>query len=506
MKFFLSLLEKTFENEKPLAKLLETRSGYYLYDTGTNKILGCRKEVYDLLQGLFFKDVKSAIADIISKYTEKVFFKAAEEIVEAINTEKILLLKKAENFCLSDHFNDFKNVLNSSMKGMNLEVTEKCPLRCSYCVYQDHYREQRRYSNKSMKLETAKKAIQLLKEHSTHSDTILLGFYGGEPLLQFSLIKACVDYAKKIFNGKELLFNITTNAVLVNKQIAKFLFNEGFSVLVSLDGPEDINDMHRKYKNGQGSFEKTFNGLRILADKYRRMNKGMISINAVYMPPYSEEKINRIHNFFKELKFLHEFNVFTNYTSRNSIPADMVVNDNLKQDKNIIEWSFEKYNKDFHNSSSMVKGKIERKFASFIQRPILAEPITSFKLNGCCLPGQRKCYITTDGSIKICEKISHLSPPIGNVNSGFDFETIDRIYIQDYAEKSFDSCSICWGIGICDVCYIHVFNEHGELDMNRKKMYCHAILHSLENSLKRFAAILEENPGKLDYLYEYKIT
>jgi uncharacterized protein len=294
-----------------------------------------------------------------------------------------------------------------------------------------------------MSLETGKKAIEFLNEHSTNSRTVMLGFYGGEPLMRFSFIKDCVEYARDIINEKELKFNITTNAVLITPEIAKYLFNEGFSILVSLDGPKEIHDSYRKDKNGKGSFDKTINGLKILSDKYREIKKGMISVNVVYTPPYSEEKINLINNFIKELTWLPVINVLTNYTSRHSIPTGMVSEDDLKQDKTIMQWAFEKYKTDFENSDAMVKGQTEKSFAKFIQRPVLNEPFDGFYFNGCCLPGQRKSYIATDGSIKICEKISSNSPPIGNVYTGFDFETIEKVYINEYAKKSIEVCSGC---------------------------------------------------------------
>ena len=503
---YLDFLEQTFDTEKPLAKLLKTESGYYPYGTGTNKILGCRREVYDLLDGLFQEDVKKAAGTFISSYGEKEFLAAAEEIVEAIETEKILLLKRATNFGLSDHFQDFRQVLNTSMHGMNLEVTCECPLRCAYCVYQDHHQEKRNFSNKSMSLETAKKAIDFLKDHSIDSDPVMIGFYGGEPLMRFSFIKSCVEYARKIIKGKELKFNMTTNAVLVTPEIAEYLFNEEFSILVSLDGPKEIHDMYRKDKSGKGSFDRTVNGLKILADKHREIKKGMISVNVVYTPPYSEEKINLINNFIKELTWLPVVNALTNYPSPHSIPIDMVSEDDLKQDKSIMQWAYEKYKTGFENSDLMVKGQIEKPFAKFIQRSILNQPFDGFYFNGCCLPGHRKTHITTDGSIQICEKISSNSPPIGNVYSGFDFETIEKVYIKEYSEKSIQICSGCWGIRLCGVCYIQAFNEQGKFDLKKKNMACHSSLHSLENSLKKFMALMGENPGKLEYLYQYEIT
>ena len=77
--FYFDFLGKAFGTLKPLAKLLDTGSGYYLYDNGTNKILGCRKKVYDLLYDLFFKNINRAAGDFVSKYGEKEFLAAAEK-------------------------------------------------------------------------------------------------------------------------------------------------------------------------------------------------------------------------------------------------------------------------------------------------------------------------------------------------------------------------------------------------------------------------------------------
>lgn len=84
---YLDFLGKIFGNEKPLAKLLRTDLGYYLYDTETNKVLCCRKEVYDLIHDLFLKPVNSSAGDFVSKYDETGFLSDAKEIVEAINIE-----------------------------------------------------------------------------------------------------------------------------------------------------------------------------------------------------------------------------------------------------------------------------------------------------------------------------------------------------------------------------------------------------------------------------------
>jgi uncharacterized protein len=503
---YIDFLKGTFESEKPLACLLRTDSSYYLYDTGTNKILECEKEVFDLLHGLFFNEVNQAIDDFVTSHGEKGFVAAASEIVKAMESEKILQVKKAAKFGLSDHFKNVDEILNSSIQSINIEVTQQCGQRCHYCIYNDHFKEKRNYSDMAMSIETGRKAIDFLKEHSFNHDTVMMGFYGGEPLSRFPFIKSCVEYAGEIFDKQRVIFNITTNATLITPEIAEYLLQNGFSVLVSIDGPESIHNRYRKDAKGNGSYQKAMRGLKILAEKYNQIKNGQISINAVYAPPYSEEKLNMINDHFRGLEWLPKVNVLTQYPNNGSITDEFMPENGVEEDKDLTQWAFEKYKTGYGNSDPMIKGVLENRFTKLIQRPVLTEPGDRYALNGCCLPGQRKCYIAADGLIHICEKISTYAPPIGNVETGLDLETIKKVYIDDYAEKSIGYCSRCWGIRLCDVCYIHAFNERGELEMKRKDVYCQSILNSLGTSLKNFVTLMEKNPGGLDYLYQYEIT
>ena len=90
--FYIGYLKKTFETEKPLACLLKTASGYYLYDTGTNKILGCREQVFEFLNDLFLKDVNQAAGDFISKYGE------TESLSPAAKCRSKIWIKEKEKY------------------------------------------------------------------------------------------------------------------------------------------------------------------------------------------------------------------------------------------------------------------------------------------------------------------------------------------------------------------------------------------------------------------------
>ena len=98
-----------------------------------------------------------------------------------------------------------------------------------------------------MKWDVAKKAIDFLKrafpkmQKNRH-----IGFYGGEPLLNFELIERAVEYAKKLF-GEDMSFAITTNATLVNDKIAEYFAKNNFNIIISLDGPQEMHDAKSAY-------------------------------------------------------------------------------------------------------------------------------------------------------------------------------------------------------------------------------------------------------------------
>jgi len=211
MRLTKNQLKKIFFPQKPLARLLKTGSGYYLYDTGTNKILGCSETVYTLTNRLLEKEWTEAVDGFISDYGENEFVDAAKEIISAVESENILSAFSASPNGMSGHLSrDISSFLENSVRVINLELTEECNLRCVYCIYQDHFTEKRNYGGKVMNFDTARAAIDMLKKHSSLQKEISIGFYGGEPLIRFPFIKECVKYARNIFNRQKITFNITT--------------------------------------------------------------------------------------------------------------------------------------------------------------------------------------------------------------------------------------------------------------------------------------------------------
>lgn len=499
-------LNQLFLGKKPLFKMIKTDHGYHLYDTGTNKILSCNIKIYELLQNLQQNDASGAIENFISKYGDKVFLETAKDMFTAIKSENIMKLIKIKDFHLADHFKDFKQMLKTTVQSISLELVQNCNIQCLYCVYNEHVFGKRNNSSREMTEEIAYQSLEFLKTHSVESDYVSIGFYGGEPLIKFPLIKKCVKKAGMIFENQQIEFNCTTNATLITSEIADFLMRNDFSVIVSLDGPQEYHDMYRKTKNDLGTYDATMKGLKLLVKKHKKIKKGKIAINMVYAPPYSEEKIERITKYIADLDILSDMNVMIGYPTEGTLPPKIIEKTCQKEDKNLLNWAFEKYRLNYSRSSFMIKGLVEKQLTRLIQRPIISEPVESSFLNGCCLPGQRKNFIDTDGAIHVCEKISTFTPIIGNVKTGFDFKAIQKTYINDYAAESIIECETCWGVRLCDLCYLSAIDKNGEFNFDIKKQNCQLKKNSIEYLLCQFAILLEDSPEKIDYLYKFELT
>lgn len=218
-----------------------------------------------------------------------------------------------------DHMENLESNIHNNLYQINLEVTEKCNLRCKYCIYNDDCTSNRNFGYRDMPLEIAKAGIDYAVENA--GDDIAVTFYGGEPLIKFDLIKWCVDYAKKKLGDKNLSFNLTTNLTLVTKEMAEYLASiEKFSVLCSLDGDEESHNAYRVFKDGKGSFSAAIEGLKMLVEAMGDAAENRLSINAVFAPPYTIEHVHRIYDFFDKLDwFPRNMKVTLTYPSEGSV-------------------------------------------------------------------------------------------------------------------------------------------------------------------------------------------
>ena len=237
---------------------IKTPLGFYFYETNRNEIVAINEELYDYIYAVINGNMD--MIRIASKEIKKDY-----EYLEECGYLQAYRIKEIEHPLTKQ----VGNLLARKMDKITLQITQNCNLRCTYCIYSENLNlGQRSHSQNVMSFETAQKSLDFYRNHSIDSEQISIGFYGGEPLMEFELIKKIVRYSESIFEGRKIIYSVTTNATLLTDTIIEYLVENRFNVLVSLDGPKEIQNRNRKFPNGQGSFDIAISNIRKLS---RRM-------------------------------------------------------------------------------------------------------------------------------------------------------------------------------------------------------------------------------------------
>ncbi len=237
-----------------MVHVFQVKGHWYLFDTGSSSLHEC-----DEKGALLMREKLGEKVDV-SHITEKERAEYEEDFAEL--EREGLLFKEEEKTA---------PVKSKEVKALCLHICHDCNLRCRYCFADEGAYHSRR---EFMSLETAKKAIDFLIENSGNRRILETDFFGGEPLLNFDVVKETVYYAKEqaAKRGKKFLFTLTTNGLLLKDDIADFLNREMENVVLSLDGRKEVHDAVRKTANGKGSFdlviENLKNFVRIRGDKH----------------------------------------------------------------------------------------------------------------------------------------------------------------------------------------------------------------------------------------------
>lgn len=500
--------KQKWNGSKPIYKLFKNETGGYIFDKGTGKILDCEEPIYTILDKFSVMDVEQGIEETLTEFSEEEFLDAAGKIASAIETENVLKAYKDNFIFYGKHHEDIDGQMANAMGHIVLEVTESCNLRCAYCIYDGKVDTTRSHGTKHMSEKTARAGIDYLLEHSSHLDAVSITFYGGEPLLRFPFVKFCVEYARNAAKDKTVHFSLTTNAVLLTPEIAQYLAKENFSLTVSIDGPGDIHDNSRLDTEGNGTFSRTIAGLKLLVDAYGDKAKEVITLSMVYAPPFSEKKLNRIAGLWEQYPWLGGILPTITYPQPDSIPPEKMNNALLNEDKNIVQWMQENYLKAYKEGKTpniLVKEIATRALLLMFRRVIYDRPIKELNLNGTCLPGVRKIFVSARGEYALCERIHEQAPKLGHVNTGIDHQKVKETFIDEYAEKSASDCQECWAGRICRICYIDTYTD-GAFDLERKRAECQNVRSSAERQLNFYTRLLAIDPEGLNFLNDIQLN
>jgi len=211
-------------------------------------------------------------ADEIAAYLAEKHGLEREEALELLGD--IRSLKESGELFSEDTFGDISGAVKArrhTIKALCLHVSHACNLTCGYCFAgEGQYRGERAL----MSLETGKKAIDFLVAMSGARRNLEVDFFGGEPLLNWDIVKGIVAYARSIEkeHGKNFRFTLTTNGVLIDDDVIDFTNREMHNVVLSLDGRREVHDRMRKTPAGGGSYDLILPKFKRLVEK--RGNRG----------------------------------------------------------------------------------------------------------------------------------------------------------------------------------------------------------------------------------------
>lgn len=501
------LFERLRENGSTgrLGKTFCTDKNYYFLDTGTGKVAKLKINVYLVIKKILESDDYCDILRL--PLTAEDFLDALNEIDLAIKTENILSANPVQTLT-GDAVEKLDEILANGIQNITLEVTEKCNLRCKYCIYNTSHEEYREFGTRNMSWDVAKKAVDFLSDHSTHAQNCHIGFYGGEPLINFELIKKVVKYAKEKMEG--ITFALTTNAVLMTEEIAQFFFDNDFSVIISLDGPQDVHDENRVLKDGTGSFNKTVEGAKKIIKMYHENGKtSKIGFNIVTTGPNYLEKYDKIQAFIETEDWIPK-DIFILTSGEDVGPRESpYFLPQSQEERKYIEGAFEplsKWEREHKKDKKplFTDGVMDKGMLIIHKRILTDKPVARYGMNGCCVPGERRVYVTVDGKFLHCEKVGNI-PDIGNVDQGLDKDKIRKLYVNDFISEATKYCKNCWAVNLCTLCYVSCYDQKGT-HFEYRHNPCRVERQYLENNLIRYHSILETDPKSLSHYNDVELT
>lgn len=351
-------------------------------------------------------------------------------------------------------FNPLKFFTDMPNVGMFIiSVTEQCNLRCRYCCYSGSYSGKRIHGFKSISFDDVDSIIEFI-------DTISAGkpkriaFYGGEPILNFKVVRYCVEMCRRKW-GPDVSFSISTNGVLLNPLNIDWLIQNDIEIAISLDGSEDFHDKNRVDTMGNGTFGRIRDSLEYIYQHYENPNITLhVTLANVRDLIYVAEGWRR-----DELL--------------RNIPPTMVHGLTPNFDAGVSKTDYEDVKRFYtsiidvyqqHPDWLVTKVFLEEAVSVWKERFVfdIDEPIEM----STCLPVNTKLYIDSSLDVAVCEKFSDKFR-IGSISKGIDWDKANNL-VGNYANSKRRRCTNCPIVRMCDICLTAV--EYTPEQMN---ILCH---------------------------------
>lgn len=434
--------------------------GVHVVDELTYKML-------DLVEPPFGEDCPDAVIEgLKGEFSVEEIKEAYEDIKEAFE-QKVLFS--------NDIYGDFANTaVKSPIKAMCLHIAHDCNLRCKYCFASTGDFGTGR---KLMPLETGKAAIDFLLTHSQGRENLEVDFFGGEPLMNFEVVKEIVSYArsKEEEYGKNFRFTITTNGLLLTEDKIDFINKEMHNVVLSIDGRKEVNDKMRVRVDGSGCYDK-------IVENYRKLVEKRGDKEYYVRGTYTKYNLD----FAKDVMHLYE-------AGFDKISVEPVMEDDSVEyaiTEKDLDQIYAEYDKLVDQIGELKAAGGDITFFHFMI-DLDQGPCVIKRLRGCG-SGNEYVAITPDGEIYPCHQfVGHEQYLMGTLEDGTFNESIKEEFAGCHVYSK-PSCGDCWAKFYCSGgCNANNFIYNGDIHKTyelsckimRKRLEC-AILSQVLEMLK----------------------
>ena len=411
--------------------------------------------IYDMVDLYEVEDLEKITNTLNDKYKKEDIKEAYDEI--GILKENGLLFSEAADT------SNFKYNEDGVVKALCLHIAHDCNLRCNYCfASQGDFHGERLY----MPLEVGKKALDFLVANSGKRRNLEVDFFGGEPLMNFDVVKELVHYGRSLeaANNKHFRYTITTNGVLLDEDNMAFMNEHMDNVVLSLDGRKEVNDNMRPAPNGKGSFD-------TIVPKFKEFVK------------LRGDKSYYIRGTFtgKNLDFSKDV-LFMNSLGFDILSMEPVVTD-PKEEYALREEHLDTIINEYESlSKSYIEAHKKGKGFSFFHFMIdLNQGPCFIKRVAGCGAGVEYLAVTPEGDLFPCHQfVGDDDFKIGTLDEGIkNLEKVNEFRQANVLSK--EECNSCWAKFYCSGgCHANAYNSNHDLnkpyklgcEMEKKRIEC----------------------------------
>lgn len=411
---------------------------------------------------------------------------------------------------------------NIVTRKFNIELTEDCNFRCRYCP-NTLAESGRTHTKKYINEETAFRAIdnyyrrytgflsrldEEKKKKLLEMNAPGVSYYGGEPLLNFNVLKKShryflsLDWEKYGADKSTFVFGLTSNLAKISDEMIDYIAGNGIMLYISLDGPEEEHNKNRVFADGSGTFAAVYKNILKIKNKYPEFYRTKVFYISVSTKNLDREKCEK---FFESDSGSgiegFKSRIISEYSERGKVIPD--ADEKLESLNNYESGDLEFFSDKILNEDFTPQGKKDIFINEYCQGLNRFLKVKYDKPFGCnhvhslntCPMGFDNIMADSDGNYHMCHKTDG-SLIIGNVNDGLDYEKITDAYMEFNRTLENDDCKNCWAVRFCKACAA-VKLDDGKF-FQAKEDECDYIRKSNEYLFKKFI-IMQQNRELTDY-------